>query len=98
MNRVFGFHCLIPSLALSSPHRGELFDPSFVAIEFGSTASRDRLAQELAAIRHDTEIDAAAAADLFWFNIHLDHTCIGWDNTVAPAGSQTNAGAEQDNK
>jgi hypothetical protein len=98
MDRPFSLHRLIPSLALPAAHCCQLLDPCLVAIEFCFSGGRDRLAQKFGAIRDDSQIDAAAAADLFGFNINLDNTGIRRNNAVAAASCKPNPRAEQDNK
>src|SRR6516225_4486230 len=84
--------------ALPRTHRGELLDPRFVTIDFDPACSRDRLAQKLAAVCHDTKVDITAAANLLWFDIDLYNACVCRDDAVAPAGRQPNTRAEQDDK
>src|SRR5262249_52430941 len=98
MDRLLYLHRFVPSLALPRAHRSELPDPCLVTVEFDPPRGRDRRAQKLAAIGHDTKVDTTAAANLLCFDIHLYNARVRRNDAVAPAGRQPNASAEQDDQ
>ena len=90
--------CVVEAMARALANRGKPLEPLVVGREFFIADRFYRLAQELATVGDHAELDIAVASNLFGLDIDLDHARVGRNQRVAPAGEQSDSGAERNHQ